>query len=819
MSVDEARLPALVLPRRARRDLGFDEIEDFLRNACKTPLGVEALALDAFPTSRRALDDRLSESLEGRALAARHVHPDFAAVRDLRPMLDLIEKEGVLSARDLLDVAHTLDGIARVQDLLLSRADEWPSLSERANRLHDERDLSRRISRSFDEQGNLLDEASPALRELRERVRALRADVKNVLEDLIREYDDRGLLRDRNFTLRHDRYVLPVRAEHQGAIEGIVHDASQTGQTVFVEPRAILNIGNRIIFAESAVREEERRILAALTVDVGRHASAIVDDMEIVGLLEAAFVRGLLAHLIDGQRPALVDARDGAKLALDAARHPLLALRAGLLAREGKPAPRVVANDIRLDGRRALVISGPNAGGKTVALKTVGLVSLMARAGLPVPCAPSSRVPLVGAVLATIGDEQSIAADLSSFSGHLEALAEITRAVVENGDRGTLVLLDEICAGTDPNQGAALAQGVLEDLVDKGAILVATTHYERLKVLAIAEGSRDRFRNASFALETTTGRPTFTLHQDSVGTSNALDAARRHGLPQNVIERAETLLDPTAREVQSLLDELARKNAALATEQRELAAERARTDEQNKKLSARLIELQDEADRLRREGARAFLDELKEARRVVADAIETVQKGADAKTLNALSHALRDEAEKAARLAAAPVIEGAVMRAEQVKPGAAVSVRGIPGVRFDVIEVNGDDVVVARGAMRTKRKLADLRAFDDERKSERAASSTKVAPKGVDHTVRTSDNTIDLRGVRVEDALERLEAFFDMRMKEGHSRVFILHGHGTGMLKKAIRESAKHNKYVESFRAGEKDEGGDAFTVVELSGA
>jgi DNA mismatch repair protein MutS2 len=815
---DETQFPRFVLPSRARRDLGFDEIEEFLRGSCRTQLGIEAVLKTTFPTTPGALDERLAESLEGRALAARQVHPDFAAVRDLRPLLELIDKEGVLAARELLDVAQTLDGVSRIQDLILSRADEWPSLSARARLLHDERGLSRRISRSFDEQGNLLDEASPALRELRERVRALRADVKGVLEDLIRDFDDRGILRDRNFTLRHDRYVLPVKSEHQSAIEGIVHDASQTGQTVFIEPRAILNIGNRIIFAESAVREEERRILHALTIEVGRHAKAIVDDMEIIGALEAAFVRGLLALLIDGTRPRLVGPHEGNALSLDAARHPLLALRAGVLAREGKTSPRVIANDIRLDGRRALIISGPNAGGKTVALKTVGLVVVMARAGLPVPCASSSCVPLVGTVLATIGDEQSIADDLSSFSGHLEALTEITRAVVEHEKGGALVLLDEICAGTDPNQGAALAQSVLEDLVEKRAVLVVTTHYERLKVLAVADGARNRFRNASFALETSTGRPTFTLHLDSVGTSNALDAARRHGLPEHVIARAETLLDPTTRELQSLLDELAERNAALATEQRELAAQRARAEQQSQSLNARLLQLQDEEGRLRREGARVFLREVGDARRIVAEAIETVQKGADARTLNAISHVLRDEADKVARLTSAPVIEGATHLMTSVKPGTVVGLREMPGVRFDVIEVNGDDVVIARGAMRMKRKLAELRNVDGEQKTERAAPSSKGATLGPDLTLRTSENTIDLRGVRVEDALERLEAFFDMRMKEGHSRVFILHGHGTGMLKKAIRESAKNNKYVESFRAGEKDEGGDAFTVVELAG-
>jgi len=816
MSVDDVPLAPLVLSARA--ELGFDEIEAQLESSCHTALGREALLADPFPTSRRALDARLAESMEGRSLASLAVVPPFAAVRDLRPLVEHIEKEGVLASLDLIDVARTLDAIGRIRDLVESRGDEWPRLVARARGMHDARDLAKRIASSFDEQGNLRDDASRALAELRGRVRALRADVKVVLDDLIREFDDRGLLRDRVFTLRHDRYVLPVRAEHQSAVEGIVHDASQTGQTVFVEPRAILQIGNRIIFAESAVREEERRILVALTGEVRAHGSAIVDDMEKVGALEATYARGLLAHLIDGRRPTLVDTDDAASLRLDDARHPLLALARGLAERAGTARPPVVANDLSLDGRRALVISGPNAGGKTVALKTVGLVAILARAGLPVPCAPTSKVPLFGAVLAAIGDEQSIAAGLSSFSGHLEGLAEIARHVDAHAKTGALVLLDELCAGTDPNQGAALAQAMLESLVDAGALLVATTHFERLKTLAISDAGKATFRNASFVLDPSSGRPTFALHMDSVGTSNALDAAKRHGLPARVIERAESLLDPTAREVQTLLDELGRKNAELAQKIASLDEERARLAEQAEKQRARAVALQDESDRLRREGARAFQDELKEARKKVALAIETVQKGADARTLNEISHTLRSEEERVARAAAQAEAEVA-LDPVHVVPGAVVSVRGMPGVRFDVIDVSGDDVVVARGAMRTKKKLADLRVPEAEPRAERGTRGARPQLAAVSGEVRTGDNTIDLRGARVEDALERLEAFFDARMKEGRSRVFVLHGHGTGALKRAIRDALKASRYVDTFRAGEKDEGGDAFTVVELAGA
>jgi DNA mismatch repair protein MutS2 len=572
-------LPPLTVDARALRDLGFVEVMAVLREQCRTPFGREALDDDVFPVDDDVLSDRLHAALEGKEAAARKVAPDFGGLREVRHILEASEKGVVLAAADILDVARTVDALGRLKDVVTFQGDEAPRLVALGEQLADERRFSRRVFRSFDDAGQLTDDASPELAIRRSRVRALRAEAQEKLVDLVREFGDMDVLRDRNFTIRNDRYVLPVKSEFQGRVEGIVHDASQTHQTVFIEPRALLQLGNRIKIARAEVVEEEQRILRELSVEIDELGPRLARDLKVAGTLEAAFACGAFAFATDGTG---VDVK-GSQLVLRRARHPLLAwMRARALA-EGRPASPVTPNDLRLDDARCLVVSGPNAGGKTVALKTAGLLSLLARAGLPVPVDGGSSVPPWAGVFVSIGDEQSLQGGFSSFSGHLSAIHRIVDdnarvlsssaesravdvAVAITGTPApsppqTLVLLDELMSGTDPAQGAALAQAVLEDLVDSGATVIVTTHYDRLKALALAEQADHaehgtgkharRFRNASVGVDRD-GRPTFLLALDEVGTSNALDAARRFGLSERTVERALALLAPEQKELHAL---------------------------------------------------------------------------------------------------------------------------------------------------------------------------------------------------------------------------------------------------------------------------
>ncbi len=843
-------LPPLAVDPRALRDLGFDEIVHILRSLCRTPFGREALDHDVFPVDGDVLAERLDAALEAREATARKVAPDFGGLREVRHILEASEKGVVLAAADILDVARTIDALGRLKDVVTFQGDEAPHLVGFAEQLADERRFSRRVFRSFDDAGQLTDDASPELAVRRSRVRALRAEAQEKLIDLVREFDDLAVLRDRNFTIRNDRYVLPVKSEFQGRVDGIVHDASQTHQTVFIEPRALLQLGNRIKIARAEVVEEEQRILRELSGEIDELGPRLARDLGVAGALEAAFARGAFAFATDG---VAVPPR-GATLALRRARHPLLSwMRARALA-EGRAASAVTPNDVRLDDARCLVVSGPNAGGKTVALKTAGLVSLLARAGIPVPVDEGSSIPAWAGIFVSIGDEQSLQGGFSSFSGHLAAIARIVddnarvhadsaAAMVPAMDaaadttegampRPTLVLLDELMSGTDPAQGAALAQAVLEDLVDSGATVIVTTHYDRLKALALAEAAETphrharRFRNASVGVDQD-GRPTFVLVLDEVGTSNALDAARRFGLSGRTVERALALLAPEQKELHALLRALAEQKQSLSAALDAARDERSRFQSESARLERRLQDVEAERARLRTEGKRAFLDELSAARQKVKDAIEATKKG-DPRVLNEASQKLK-ELEETTRAALAPRSASqasALLAPASVAAGDVVELAHMPGVKLTVVELDGDDVIVARGPVRTRAPRASVRAPSPEpatttRQGRSASqkgrpSSSGSAAGSAGPEPRTSDNSLDVRGQRADEALELVDAFLDKLMRTNHGNGWILHGHGGGALKKAVRGHLQQSRYVARQQPGPLDDGGDAWTVVEL---
>ncbi|HEY4221849.1 MAG TPA: Smr/MutS family protein, partial [Myxococcota bacterium] len=676
-----------------------------------------------------------------------------------------------------------------------------------------------RVFRSFDEQGQMTDDASPELATLRNKVRALRAEAQEQLSSLVRELDEGGLLRDRNFTVRNDRYVLPVKSEFQARVEGIVHDASQTHQTVYVEPRALMQLGNRIKIARADVEQEEQRILKELSLEVAELAGRLRVDLARAGRIEAAFARGQFAARIDGRRAVINPS--ARTLDLKNARHPLLEhMRAVALsdaATEGRALPRIIGNDLAFGGASALVISGPNAGGKTVALKTAGLVALLARAGIPAPVDESSAIPAFSSLCVSIGDAQSLEGALSSFSGHLVVLRTILEEIEAQRERGpVLVLLDELLAGTDPAQGAALAQSTLEHVVARGALVVATTHYERLKVLGIV--NRSQFRNASVVLDAA-GRPTFHLVLDQAGASNALEAARRFGLPASIIERAGELMSPDEKELQSVLRTLSEQKGALQAKLDDAERSQQALEAEAQKIERKLADVEREAARLRKEGKRAFLDELKEARQAVAQAIEAT-KGGDARTLNKASHELSElEAQARADVDAAPA-KASLTRPLAVKIGDTVELASLPGSRVTVMELHGDDVVVARGAVKMRATVDQLRTPGEDSSTPRSARASKAAaaaPAGSSAEPRTGDNTLDVRGQRGDEALEQVEAFLDRLLRDGRTRGYILHGHGSGALKKVIRTALTSSKYVSRASPAESDEGGDSWTVVTLA--
>ncbi len=825
--MSQPSLPTLHISDATRRELGFDDVIAVLTTLCRSPFGKEAVADELFSDDAFVVGSRLTAAMEAKGAVQRKVAPDFSALREVRHILEASGKGVVLATADIVDVAKTTDALSRLQDVTLAQGDDAPVLCGHAERLADERRFARRVLRSFDDALLLVDDASPELSARRARVRALRAEAQERLQELVREHDDAGWLRDRNFTLRNDRYVLPVKSEYQGKIEGIVHDASQTHQTVFIEPRALMALGNRLTIARAEVHEEEQRILHELSEEIAELAPRLAADLKVAGLIEAAFARGHFAAATDS---VAVDVGTSNVINLVSARHPLLAWQSYAAKQRGDAAPPITPNELRTDGARCLVISGPNAGGKTVALKTIGLVTLLARAGIPVPVADGSRVPACAGVFVAIGDEQSLQGGFSSFSGHTATIKRITADVATHVARGpVLVLLDELMSGTDPAQGAALAQAVLEDLVDHhndGVSVVVTTHYDRLKALALAlaedgDAHMRRFRNASVQTDHE-GRPTFKLVLDEVGTSNALDAARRAGIKDATIERATSLLAPEQKELHALL-------RALAEQKQQLAAELARANDieqrlrdDSRRLEQRLVEIDAERARLRREGKRAFLDELKQARAIVKEAVAQAQ-SKDQKSINAAAQTLKKlEDDTNAELAKSEVVTAQSLAPDKLAKGDVVELATMPGVRLTVESVDGDDVTIARGAVRTRttRQALRLPGVEPAPSPTKSTSRRKNAPKPSEEAAsdpRTSDNSLDLRGQRADDALELLEAFLDKLLRESRPTGHVLHGHGAGALKKAVRAFLGGSRYVQRYAAASTEEGGDAWTIVHIN--
>lgn len=822
----EGSLPALRVSDRALVDLGFVETQDVLRSLTRTPFGKEALADDVFPVDRAALERRTTTAMEAKAATLRKVAPDFGGLREVRHIVDASGKGIVLGAPDIIDVAKTIDALGRLKDVITFQGEDAPALAAAAEHIADERRFARRVFRSFDEAGQLTDDASPELSVRRSRVRALRAEAQEKLVDLVRELGDAELLRDRNFTVRNDRYVLPVKSEFQGRVDGIVHDASQTHQTVFIEPRALLQLGNRIKIARADVVEEEQRILQELSLEIDELAPRLASDLKLAGFLEAAFARGAFAAAVDG---VVVDVGGGDVLDLRKARHPLLAWMKAKATADGKSASAVVPNDLHLNNTnsqaRCLVVSGPNAGGKTVVLKTLGLLSLLARSGCPVPVLGGS-VPAWTGISVSIGDEQSLSGGHSSFSGHLvnvKAIVDDAKADVARG--AALVLFDELMSGTDPAAGAALAQAVLEDLVASNAVVVVTTHYDRLKALGLAQqhdSKSSKFKNASVGVDSE-GRPTFVLTLDEVGTSNALDAARRFGLAESVLKRAEALLEPDQKELQGLLRTLAEQKQSLSARVVEAEEQKTSFEKETAKLEKRLVDVEAEKARLRREGKKAFLDELQAARDEIGRAIEAARSG-DARALNAASHALKKlDDDTRAELAPSLAPASTMLAPQTLSTGDVVELSTMPGVRMTVVEVDGDDVVVAKGAVRTRVARGTLRLPGEQKKDPNAgkernlSAKKKASPLTAGPEPRTSDNSLDVRGQRADETVELLEAFLDKLLRENRSTGYVLHGHGGGALKKAVRAFLSTSRYVRAHSSGALEDGGDGWTVVELN--
>ncbi|MBA3459172.1 MAG: Smr/MutS family protein, partial [Deltaproteobacteria bacterium] len=672
------------------------------------------------------------------------------------------------------------------------------------------------ILEGFDADGKLVDHASDALGPLRRAHASIKSQLEKRMAGLLTDERFSQYLQDAYYTQREERFVLPIRTDGKGFVRGIVHGTSQSGQTLFIEPEEIVDLNNRAKLAEADVADEERRILVKFSGWVAEEADAFDASLAAAETLDVIAAAAIMAEDTVSAEPIIDDAP---KIALLHARHPLM-----LLADR-----RCVANDIAVAAGATLLISGPNAGGKTVALKTTGLAALMARSGLHLTAESGSAIGWFPDVRTDIGDAQSLENDLSTFSGHMVNL----RDFLASATRGALVLIDEIAVGTEPEQGAALAQAVLEALADAGVTGIVTTHYERLKALGATDA---RFSNASVGFDLARLEPTFKLHLGTPGSSGALALAQRTGIAISVVERARALMGPHVAKVEELL-------ASVADQQRRIELERAA-------LLAELeaVESDRAAHRTHRDQAKARFEkqtravhgeaiaELKAARREIEEVrrvlrAKVAQEAATAEDLKAANRRLAAPGSQVARHEPRrPMPPGTPATAEKLVQGAPVIVPRLG--RAEVVSLLPDDKVEVRiGSMRASVLIKDVlmdthrarRAL--ERRAELPPPAVPPAeavvlvngvPAGGKANARTVETTIDVRGNRADEAIAQVDRFLDESLMAARDTIFVIHGHGTGALRTAIRAHLSSHKSVEKMRPGEQSEGGDGVTVAFL---
>jgi DNA mismatch repair protein MutS2 len=811
------------MSRAAQEILELDRLRDLVRAETTCALGRRAVAALAFSTDRAHLESQFDLIAEAVAFLRAGSDLGFGALPDPDAWLAKAEAPGeILAPLELLDAAALVESTEALRQTFRGDAQKFPLLAARAAALADSRALAREIRRVILPDGAIADDASPELKRARAALGRTRVSIEKALERILRE---RGLPPGEDYvTRRNDRFVLPVRAAERRTVPGVVHAASATGQTLFVEPLETVEMNNRLVELSEEEAAEIARLLAELAGRVRDALGPLRAAAAAVADFDSLFARARFSRRLDCARPIFSPAPPAAaRFALRAARHPVLddALR-----RHGRAAVPIT---LELGGAETiLVISGPNTGGKTVALKTVGLAAFAAQCAIPVT-AESAELPIFDRILADIGDEQSIAADLSTFSAHVLNL----RAMLEIAGPASLVLADEMGTGTAPEEGAALAVALLDAFRASGALTLATTHHDRLKSYAAATPG---VVNASVEFDAVALRPTYRLRVGVPGGSSGLDIAERLGLPREVIERARALLEPAAREAAQLIAYLHRVRDDLEQAQRDAAAQARALDAERRQLQTEWI------DRQRRRISdleREFAEAMKLHEQQIAQAVEAVKdrelRAQLEKTTRKKISGLHADAKAAADAAVVQQLSAsqtdlgigvpqtnAPPRADQLVPGARVRVRGWPAPAT-LRRVDNSTVEVEAGSLRMKIAIEDILAVLPA-----AAPTAARAPAGSGVTVRSKPDPededtggaaideINLIGCTVEEATRRADKFIDQAAIAGKSRVRLIHGHGTGALRRGLAEFLATHPLVERIAAEDADRGGAAITVVEL---
>ncbi len=793
---------------RSLRVLEFDKIRERLAQFTSFSLGAECARALLPSDDFRQVAEWLAETREARQLLDEKNDIYVGGVHDLRPLLEQAMRGSPLLPADLIDVRYTLQRARALNRTLGRLADRFPHVADVALRMSPPQEVIDEIGRCVDERGEVLDSASEALARIRRELREAHDHLLERLQRIVTNPSNGPYLQEPIVTQRAGRYVIPLRAEFKGRIPGLVHDQSGSGATLFIEPLSAVDLNNQWREAQLAEEEEIRRILLRLTEMIAAQADPIRRTVEALGDLDLILAKARYADELHAVEPELVPWRTtpepqhpGSTIRFPHARHPLL------------DPLNVVPVDIYLDDDYfILLITGPNTGGKTVTLKTTGLLTLMAQAGLGVPAGEGAALSVFEQVFADVGDEQSIEQSLSTFSSHMTHIVDI----LAKADDRTLVLLDELGAGTDPDEGAALAQALLNHLLSRRITALATTHYSELKVFA---HNTAFVANASVEFDIETLSPTYHLSIGLPGRSNAFAIARRLGLTPDIVTQAEALVSPQAREAEAMLAEIKHaREAALAAESEAKAAQR-RAEALNADLRYRVAKVE--------EARRAVLEEARTEATAQLEAIQaevaqmrerlagvSTERGS---TTSSRHEAWLAEAEQvlarrgqetrplpSAKIPAPILVDGPLQVNDKV---------WVPSLQAsgEVVSIGPRDVEVKVGAFRLK--LAQSRVELRERGQQPAEMA---AANGAVPRPPSPGMELDLRGLTVDEMLIELDRYLDTAYLAGLPFVRIIHGKGTGALRQAVREELRNHPLVSDFRTGEAAEGGEGVTVAKL---
>ena len=789
--------------------LEYPKILENLADHCDFSASM-ALARSLAPTdSYEDASARLADTTEARRLLS-NIDLTIGGAHDVRPHVINAQRGARLEAKDLVDIQNTLTATRNLRRTMEREKDSYPRLWELAASLPAPAGLVEVISQTVGETGEVLDSASPRLGSIRREIRIAHDRLMTKLQKYITEASTVSMLQDTLITQRDGRYVIPLRAEFKGQLQSIVHDQSSSGATLFVEPLPVVELNNKFRQVQLAERDEVARVLYEVSNRVGEHADEIVGGIQALAELDLALACARYAEEIDASEPILnrIPIDPGADhqrplVHLLQARHPLLDPR------------NVVPIDVDLDaGTFAVVITGPNTGGKTVSLKTVGLLALMAQSGMHIPAQSGSEIACFHSIQADIGDEQSIEQSLSTFSGHITNIIKI----LKNIDHRSLVIIDELGAGTDPQEGAALARAILSFLLERGVTTFVATHYPELKTFA---HTTPGVVNASLEFDLHSLRPTYRLTIGLPGRSNALAIASRLGLPEEIIANARGEINPDELRADDLLDAIHRERKLARKERQKAEKARSEVHRQRRELQERLDKIEEERqaaiDKARAEGeleVAVLQEQLKQLRkdlkgaRQPLDVVKEIEEKVDI-----LEEQIRKPEKKKAKRK--PVPKGELRIGEKVTL-TALKKEGV------VTSISADDVEVQIGPLRMRARLDEIQRKGQIIEEVEKASTRKVeAAQGAARVVGLAPSPgieLDLRGMRADEALDRLEDYLDKAFLAGMPFVRIVHGKGTGKLRSEVQNALQGHPQVKSFSEGEAKEGGSGVTVVKMVG-